>query len=359
MWAWKPLRRYWTDLLTGGADQCPAGDPCLRRIKLLNLMLLVGAAFIFFFAVLDIFVTGRALDAAAELAGGTGLLATFIYLRATGNIETAAVASALITLVLVLGDTMVAGTRDMAFFWIALFPLVAFFLLGAQRGLLLTGVFYAAAMVTLYYGMDHWMPVTLNWIAMLNIGGTLLGIVVFVYYYEWSYARAQRGLEEAAQKDFLTGLYNRRHFIAQFEMEHERAVRHGLPLSLLLIDIDYLKLVNDNHGHEVGDSVIQSVARQLIDGLRRNDLVARLGGEEFGVLLPHTSALQAARVAEKLRMAVEESVIFSDGKWISVTISIGLAENGPSRASFTSLFAAADGALYHAKQAGRNRVMPN
>lgn len=174
---------------------------------------------------------------------------------------------------------------------------------------------------------------------------------------------AKLKLEQMALHDALTGLANRRKFLDHFEHALARVVRSGAPLSLLAIDIDHFKRVNDAHGHPAGDEVLIAMGRILERTVRRTDLVARFGGEEFMVLLPETDVRGAAELAEKLRAAVGANrfVITVDGREapLTVTISIGvgaITRETASTSSFDDVIERADQALYAAKLAGRNRV---
>lgn len=173
-------------------------------------------------------------------------------------------------------------------------------------------------------------------------------------------AAANRELESLARRDGLTGLLNRRSADEHLEIELARHRREGRPLSLLLIDIDHFKLINDHYGHAKGDDALRSVATCLAARSRATDVVARFGGEEFVVLLPNTGSLAAFQVAEKLRLGVAQLVM--EGL-PPITISLGIAEVGtategapgsPPRTA-PSLLREADQALYEAKRGGRNR----
>lgn len=165
----------------------------------------------------------------------------------------------------------------------------------------------------------------------------------------------QATLERLATTDHLTGLLNRRAFLDTTEKEIRRAYRYGQSLSLLMLDIDHFKHINDTHGHPAGDEVLRRVAATCRKTLRDEDLTGRLGGEEFAVTLVSAPLRSARVVAERLRQAVSELVIELDGKSITATVSIGVAEcNGAD--SLSSLASAADKCLYAAKQAGRNRI---
>jgi two-component system cell cycle response regulator len=163
---------------------------------------------------------------------------------------------------------------------------------------------------------------------------------------------------ELAAIDALTGLGNRRFFEKQLAETLERAAHGGRSLSLMMIDVDHFKDINDRHGHEAGDHVLRSLAQRIKGVLRRSDPVCRFGGEEFLVLLPDTSLAIAERVAERIRAAIEATPFRLDAEGaqtIPVTISIGLAERGVD-ANAEALLRRADRALYASKTAGRNRV---
>jgi diguanylate cyclase (GGDEF)-like protein len=174
-------------------------------------------------------------------------------------------------------------------------------------------------------------------------------------------AAVQRKLVEAALREPLTGLYNRRHFEERFAAEVAVAHRHGRPLSLLLLDVDHFKRVNDRYGHLAGDEVLKMVARALTQGIRIEDILARFGGEEFVVLAREADATAAMALAERLRQLVE----VAQTRWesgddvpigISVTVSIGVAQLASGQ-NERDLFQGADGAAYEAKKQGRNRVL--
>lgn len=169
--------------------------------------------------------------------------------------------------------------------------------------------------------------------------------------------RKQQELEILAQRDALTGLYNRRQFTAMAELELARAERIPGGIALLMVDLDFFKRINDQYGHPAGDEVLRQVATLLSAGVRSTDLVARMGGEEFIVLLPHTNLENALAVAEKLRKTLRERPLLVQGVQLPVTASFGLtwlAEN--QKGQLPSLYAAADQALYSAKHGGRDRI---
>jgi diguanylate cyclase (GGDEF)-like protein len=162
-------------------------------------------------------------------------------------------------------------------------------------------------------------------------------------------------LERLSTTDALSGLKNKGAFSPRLEDEIARAKRYNLPLSLLFLDIDKFKEFNDTFGHPAGDEAIQQVSRIIETYTRPSDFVARVGGEEFAVILPSTDAQGAFIMAERLRQGLESSI------WTKrhITISIGLAEMSETLENSSNLIDAADKALYEAKRNGRNRTARN
>ncbi len=163
-------------------------------------------------------------------------------------------------------------------------------------------------------------------------------------------------LVRLAEIDSLSGLYNRRQFLALAEQEWTRYRRYERPLSLLMMDIDFFKSINDRFGHDAGDKVIAGVANVCMTTRRSTDLLGRLGGEEIALLLPETDLRSATHVAERLRSRIAEETIRVGGELIPVTASIGVADASLTVGSLPDLMKRADAALYAAKRNGRNRV---
>lgn len=162
--------------------------------------------------------------------------------------------------------------------------------------------------------------------------------------------------------DWLTGVYNRRHFMELAQGELARSVRSGLHMSVAMLDVDHFKLFNDTYGHLNGDTCLQHVARVINSSVRRMDIVARFGGEEFVILLPETDLNTAKVAAERIRVALESSPVkLEQSKAPSITASLGVAEVGvvddqDLEGVVMDVISRADRAMYHAKASGRNQV---
>lgn len=165
-------------------------------------------------------------------------------------------------------------------------------------------------------------------------------------------------LKKMAVTDALTGIYNRGYFNRQLNEEFNRSKRYDIPLSLIIIDIDHFKQVNDTHGHQAGDALLIAVATKLHSMARDTDIIARYGGEEFVLILPQTDGKSALILAERLRLGVSEIQVAAEKEMISVTISLGLACIPGSKAECPDHYLRiADRALYQAKEGGRNSTV--
>ena len=191
---------------------------------------------------------------------------------------------------------------------------------------------------------------------MRDINGNIVGQLAVTRDFS-ERKKVEQELERLAQTDSLTGLANRRHFMLQAEQELSRAQRYGGLLSLLMMDIDRFKLINDTYGHQTGDVVLQSIGEMCREALREVDQVGRIGGEEFAVLLPETDAAQALEVADRLRlMAAQRGVFLDNGQRLLFSISLGVTTLTSGKATIDTLLGQADQAMYQAKRSGRNRV---
>jgi diguanylate cyclase (GGDEF)-like protein len=165
-------------------------------------------------------------------------------------------------------------------------------------------------------------------------------------------------LQVQSVTDGLTGLFNRRHIFVLAEREFQRARRFNRSLSIIMLDIDHFKLVNDIYGHAAGDQVIAEVAHRMRAGIRNIDIPGRYGGEEFIMLLPETELPGAVLLAERLRRRIADNPVTTVGGLLEVSASLGVATSNAEVADVNTLINHADANLYAAKKAGRNQVVP-
>lgn len=202
-------------------------------------------------------------------------------------------------------------------------------------------------------GERYFAQVTID--AVRNPAGEITGFVEV-----FSDITEQKSLEEnlyqRATRDALTDVFNRGHFIEMANMEMDRARRFAEPLSLVMIDIDHFKSINDIYGHAAGDKVITTLTQSITGFIRKIDFVGRIGGDEFALLLPRANKEPALEVAQRLRLVLSQQIVDLGETAVSFTVSIGVAALRPTTRELPDLMRNADAALYKAKREGRNRA---
>lgn len=233
-----------------------------------------------------------------------------------------------------------------------------FILLGKRAGWLIT----LGTMLGLALGNAHLeRPYSPNAIATALFCLLYLGIFFHTYVDRtFSYFNRMRDynarLQDMASHDPLTQVFNARAYYSACEQQIAQSQRSGQPFSVLFIDLDHFKSINDTHGHAAGDEVLRTVAQTLAAQLRRSDLLGRIGGEEFSVFLPQTALAGALEVAESLRLALQECHPDIGSTRLNITASIGVACRNSGTQNIQTIQQRADEAMYEAKKAGRNRV---
>lgn len=243
-----------------------------------------------------------------------------------------------------------------AFVWLYLMPVMAYLLLGARRGFLLSTPFVVVA--TLMYLRQH--PVNLDAPGMIDIGNAMLcGVLImtFVHIYETRRAQAQHLLRRLALSDALTGVASREAFQRAVQRCLEEAEQGGPRWVLVLLDVDHFKAVNDRWGHDAGDKALQHICTRLRQHLRAGDLVGRLGGEEFGLLLRNTASFDATSLVERLRLDLVANPLLYGGNLIALSATFGLAEWPNDGHDLEALYRCSDRRLYQGKEQGRNRLV--
>jgi diguanylate cyclase (GGDEF)-like protein len=286
----------------------------------------------------------------------------FKYIRSRRVIEFIAVSSGLIATV-ILVEIMNRLHNGMAnslpvFMYMLFLPLVMFQSFSLRVNLLSTFIYAATPQILGLVGFAKDFPYdqynAIIWPATIVL---MLSHYIFANNYRIRY-KLQMALELASNTDSMTGVSNRRHFMPTLQQEMLRGLRFNHPSSLMILDIDHFKAINDTHGHPTGDLVIRAVADICTTVARKLDVVARIGGEEFAVLVIDATLPNALGVAERIRSTIAETRITSlAGKSFSFTVSIGVAEQPLDDVSEERLIHLADTALYQAKSAGRNCVV--
>ncbi|WP_166267709.1 GGDEF domain-containing protein [Marinobacter caseinilyticus] len=328
-------------------------QPHRRAILVALLWLTVAAGLLF--AVLNL-IYGSAILAMAELLMVVYAGALLLVVQVTQYIERWIVAFVLPFFCVMMFALTVPRASASIFAWVLVIPVLSHLLLGRRQGLIIALLFLTIAAVIFFIKHGD-NPELMQALPIANIVLISLCILSFSHVYEMSREKSELTLLRMAQTDFLTGLANRARFKDSFEREKQRALRENQPMSLLVIDLDYFKSVNDRFGHETGDKALVYVADLLTRRLRATDQVCRLGGEEFGVILVDTNAELAAQVAEHMRHSLETEPFILGGQTIALTMSIGLAEFRHDGDSLRSLLGAADQRLYQGKAQGRNQVI--
>ncbi|MGB6020549.1 MAG: GGDEF domain-containing protein [Sulfurimonadaceae bacterium] len=242
--------------------------------------------------------------------------------------------------------------------WFFLLVFVAYILNGS-----VSGVFFTIASIAVIITAQIFSDLQLSQTA-INSGvlGLIIGSLLAHIYtnkvddYEKSLQESNTALKVLASTDGLTGIMNKRIFKQVSERYFESAQRDHMSLTLLMLDLDHFKKVNDTYGHQLGDMLLIRFVEVAQTLLRKSDILARVGGEEFAVLLFKTDSEGAFTLAEKIRSEVQNIAIEYDGQEVSVTTSIGVSQNAETDKSFDDIFARADKALYQAKAQGRNQT---
>ena len=292
------------------------------------------------------------------------LLNELIY-RESGNTQRQRRILTALVLLLFAYLTSTGGQSNTGPLWFYVFPPLAFFILGHRVALSLTGLCLLFALVVFQFPQLPFVTTEYNPDFQLRFLASLIFVTGFCSVLDLRRRDARQELlnlarlyEKAAKTDELTGLPNRRAMQNQLERELHRFSRSGHHFSVILLDIDHFKQVNDHYGHDAGDQILQDFASLLVELSRTSDLASRWGGEEFLLLLPDTSLLEALALAERLRSAVEQHEFIHDGQHIPVTISAGVCTTNRA-GSIEELLRQADNNLYSAKSQGRNRITPS
>ncbi|WP_440903844.1 GGDEF domain-containing protein [Catenovulum sp. SX2] len=332
-----------------------------RRIMIINLFALVGSSLTLVMG-LRAWSEANFLLAIVLNVAAVVFLSAHLCIRFSSDYKLPARLVLYCLTMLMLYLVYSGGVDNTGLLWVYILPPVALFLGGLSTGVVNIILFSCLSSFLLYFDAGQLMTAEYTDSYKLRFILSFFTVTFLSCCYEYSRKASYQHIQSLSDKfelmaktDSLTGLANRREMMEQIQKEYARINRNNDTLCLLLLDVDRFKLINDGYGHDVGDLVLQQLAKTLTENLRTHDLVARWGGEEFLVMLPETNHQQAVEVAEKLldKVATHNFEIKHFRK--QVTVSIGVTELH-NQQTITSAIAKADKYLYQAKQSGRNKV---
>ena len=262
------------------------------------------------------------------------------------------------------------GVHSSSVIWQVFVPVAAFIMAGLRAGLRWGGISFFTVLIFYLLESAGLLQLatkfeTTTGDRLIDLLGAIVAVSIAIWYSDFLKSRSLIDLEETKAKlkflastDSLTNTFNRRHFLELSEQKITRAQAPDSHASFLLFDIDHFKKINDEHGHIIGDQILQGIAQLCMKYLRTDDILGRFGGEEFVILLPNTKLEDARNIAERLRMLIAETPLETEVGWLNITISIGITYTERTNSvNLNQLLSRADRAMYLAKQKGRNRVV--
>lgn len=340
-------------------NQFKPADKEYRQVYLINGMLLGMIVVFTFFFFINLALFALYSVALLDFIGAALAANVLRRFQLSHNVQQGANHTVLLLGGFLIGYLYVTAPHFYALYWLCIFPPLAFFLLGRVRGLISTVLFLGLLTLLLSWRSASWPADSFTVESLLNVALASICLVILVHYYEVSryevlraLATQHRQLQRLSVTDTLTGLYNRSKLDDILSKEIARSMRHQSPFSVILADLDFFKLVNDNFGHMVGDQVLTSFAGIMLQHCRELDVAGRWGGEEFLIICPHTDITGAKLIAERIRVAVAE-YDFAHGKQLTVSLGVACFIRDDDA---STILKRADDALYRAKGKGRNRV---
>ncbi|WP_052761098.1 GGDEF domain-containing protein [Sedimenticola thiotaurini] len=332
-----------------------------RNFQTINMIGLAGVIFLMFFGGNAIFRDNYFIAGVLFGSAFMGSL-SILVMRRTQNFSYGSYGIS-ITVALVFCYLIASGgVQNSGPLWCHSLFLVIMLLQGFKKGLIAFFILLVISTVLLFYPDLPFVTAEYSYSFKVRFIASFLSLGVMASIYEYLRSKSQsdyetisRELDQASRTDALTGLANRRAMQQCLEVEQSLYLRHGHPYSLIMMDLDYFKRINDKYGHGKGDEVLITVSRLLLKEVRQQDVVCRWGGEEFMILLPQTDQAQSLLVAEKLRQVIDQLALDALGIVDPVTASFG-TECILNVRNTAELIAEADRKLYEAKRHGRNQV---
>lgn len=321
----------------------------LGFIKYFMMLAVAGASLAAFFH----FSQGYfALGTVEMLAAAISLMTVYFFRRRSIPTIVTRLAVSTVYIMFAVGsftqmDTMISVV------WIPAYPIIYFFLTQSRKGLYLS-ILSLITLISAYLLHPYLHTTTrIPTVAFIQIISAMVFVGALSFFYEIVRSRQEQMLKSHADIDYLTGIYNRRGLNQALSVEINRVERYGNQLSFVLLDLDNFKLINDKHGHKLGDKLLRDFCQLTRGVLRESDIFARWGGEEFAILLPEAKLEKARLFADKLRATIAAHEFETVGR---ITVSMGVAEYKLPE-SQDALLHRADTALYRAKETGKNRVL--
>lgn len=350
------------DLLSAGMIAEPSPE-VKEKLHLAFLINCLAISMMLIFAAQAVF-EGNRLNAIILFLLSLLVIGNIIWIHYSGNEQLFYNLSVWMITVLCIYLLSTGGVGNTGILWCYIFPLISLYLLGIERGSIYL-LFLLICSAALFFVPDNpFALVDYSSTFKIHFLASMVTVTVLAYFYEYtsqkSYAKllsVSRELEKATLSDFLTGLANRRRILQQIEHEKNRYDRQKQTFSIVLCDIDHFKNINDTHGHDCGDVVLKAIADVFSETLRKVDMPARWGGEEFLILLPASDLEGAVVAAERLRREVEQKTMVYDNCEVRVTMSFGIAIWKNTDGDIDEFIKRADENLYRAKEEGRNRVI--
>lgn len=327
-------------------------DPRYHQVSLMYSVLIIMLIYFGLIALLNVTVFDAADIALYDFLGFVLAGCVYLYVRHGGNFQVAGWAVTAALIFVLLAFIHLAEGRNYSLLWVTILPPIAFFLLGPKAGTWITALVFAYSGWFLYQLLDQQVSANLSLGAFFNFVEVGTAQLFLFRYYERSRIEAYEQLRKTSITDPLTGLFNRLHLDNTLKNLLIRSQRSEHSLSVLLLDVDHFKRVNDEHGHLVGDDILVALSEVLQQTTRHIDLVGRWGGEEFLVICPDADATVAYQVAKRLLEQVRSQPL---AHGVSITVSIGIATSTASSTA-ESMLQVADQHMYEAKAAGRNRI---
>lgn len=329
-----------------------------HRRLMIRLLFVLASVIVLFYSIVN-FIEGLLILPTIQLFCGLGGLLSLHWLRRTRHLMAWTIGFLVVLYSIILLAVLTVEGSDTNFVWVYIIPVLSYAMLGLKPGLLISLPFMIIGLASLlshYIGLyDGLTPRTLGNLANLVACGSLM--MVFMHFYERGRAETQRQLVHLAATDALTNLPNRGQFQTTLRTLIADSRRRQAEFTLIVLDLDHFKQVNDTYGHDAGDAILRQLGRCMEDNVRESDFIARLGGEEFAVILREASAETATALAETLRDRIARHPFLYDGHHIQVNATLGVAVFPHDGQDTTSLYRAADERLYRGKHQGRNQVV--